>query len=225
VALTQTITVQNDSYPINVSWALSPLQSNIYNVTLYISTYFDLQFRFDKVQIPQLMDWINPWDAPSPIKSVHGTDWVVASFSSSDLKDNYVGLYDDTNDIAFAFNFTDLPNWGNIGALGNRQIDAVRFEYPFSVVNVNQTVSCSYQELTLSKNSFPTLQPSALEGLLTYNPPQFTVATRDYRDYIKDNNIGFIVYDKNKLDTQMVHSKILQLIYSNDRYVIFKILK
>ncbi len=31
--------------------------------------------------------------------------------------DNYIGLYDDKNQLAYAFNFTDLPNWGNIGAL------------------------------------------------------------------------------------------------------------
>jgi hypothetical protein len=79
--------------------------------------------------------------------------------------------------------------------------------------------------LTLAKNSYPSLQPSTLEGLFDLKVPQFTVATRDFSDYIKENDIGFIVYDRNHLDTQMIHSKLLQLIYSNDRYVIFKILK
>jgi hypothetical protein len=51
------------------------------------------------------------------------------------------------------------------------------------------------------------------------------VASRDFSDYIKENDIGFIVYDRNQLDIQMVHSKLLQLIYSNDRYAIFKIIK
>ena len=221
VALTQTMLVQNDSYPINVSWAVSPLKSDISNVTLYISTFFDLQFNFDKAQIPQLMNWANPWDMP--LKTVHGTDWAVVSFSSSDLKDNYLGIYDDTNDLAFAFKFNDLPDWGNIGALASRQINAVRFQYQFNDVNVNQTVSRSYQVLTLSKNSFPTLQPNELKGLFEFKPAVFTAASRDYSDYIKDNNIGFIVYDRNKLDTRMICCKFLELIYSNDRYVIFKI--
>ena len=51
------------------------------------------------------------------------------------------------------------------------------------------------------------------------------VKSRDFSYYIAANNIGFIVYDKNELDTQMINSKLLQLVYSNDRYVIFKILR
>ena len=122
--------------------------------------FFDLKWNFDKAQIPGLLDWVNPWDAPAPIRTTHETDnnasnWAVASFANANLKDNYLGVYDDKNNVAFAFKFTDLPDWGNIGALGNRQIDAVRFQYGFSDLNINQTASRSYQVLTLSKNSFP----------------------------------------------------------------------
>ncbi len=168
ITLTETVLAQNDSYPLDVSWSLTPLNSEISNVTLYLSTFFDLQFKFDKVQIPQLMDWINPWDAPSSIKTAHETDWVVVNFSSSNLKDNYVGLYDDTKDIAFAFKFNDLPDWGNIGALENKQIDAVRFQYQFNDLTINQTESRSYQVLTLSKSSYSTLQPDAVQGLFNF---------------------------------------------------------
>ena len=222
VALTETMLVQNDSYPINVSWAVSPLNNDISNVTLYLTTYFDLQFDFTKVQIPQLMDWVNPWDVPS--KTTDGNQWAVVSFTNSTLKDNYIGLYDDKNQIAYAFNFTDSPDWGNVGALGSRQIDAVRFQYQFNEINVNQTVTRQYQVLTLSKNSFPALQPNGLENLFNFQPGQFTLSTSDFKDYIAQNNIEFIVYDKNQLDLNMVHCKFLQQIYSNDRYVIFKIL-
>lgn len=222
VTLTQTLLVQNNSYPINVSWALSPLKSDISNATLYLTNYFDLQFNFTKAQIPQLMDWVNPWDVPS--KTTHGTDWAVVSFLNSTLKDNYIGLYDSQKDVAFAFNFTDLPDWGNIGALANHQIDALRFQYQFNEVNLNQTVTRQYQVLTLSKNNFPTLQPNLLESLFNYKPAEFTVYSRDYQDYIAQNNIGFIVYDKNQLDTKIMRCRFLELIYSNDRYAIFKIL-
>lgn len=222
VTLTQATLVQNDSYLINVSWGVSPLKSDISNVTLYISTFFDLQFNFTKAKIPQLMDWVNPWDVPS--KTTHGIDWAVVSFSNSSLKDNYIGLYDDKKDVAFAFKFNDLPDWGNIGALPNRQIDAVRFQYQFNQINANQTITLQYQVLTFSKNSFPTMQqPNQLESLFNFKPSEFTVSCRDYRDYIAENNIGFIVYDKNLLDTKMVRCKFLEQIYSNDRYVIFKI--
>jgi hypothetical protein len=171
------------------------------------------------------MDWVNPWDAPAAIRTTQGTDWAVASFNNTDLKDNYVGVYDDTNNVAFAFKFNDMPDWGNIGALGNRQINAVRFQYQFNDLTLNQTAQRSYQVLSLSQSSFPSLQPDALEGLFSYKPAEFTVTTRDFNDYIRENDIGFIVYDRNQLDTTMIHSKLLQLIYSNNRYVIFKIIK
>jgi hypothetical protein len=224
ITLTETIAAQNDSYPLDISWSITPQRSEISNITLYLSTFFDLQFKFDKAQIPQLLDWVNPWDAPPAITTTHGTDWAVATFSNISLKDSYLGLYDDTNNIAYAFKFTDLPDWGNIGALANRQIDAVRFQYQFNDLIVNQTASRSYQMLTMSKNSYSPLQPDTLQNLFNLKTAPFTVATRDFSDYIAENNIGFIVYDRNQLDPQMIHSKLLQLIYSNDRYVIFKVL-
>jgi hypothetical protein len=222
VSLTETMLLQNDSYPINVSWAVTPLQSDISNVTLYITNSFDLQFDFTEAQIPQLMNWVNPWNVSS--KTTGGTQWAVVSFTNSTLKNNYIGLYDDKNQIAYAFNFTDTPDWGNIGALASRQIDAVRFQYQFNQINANQTVTRQYQVLCLSKGAFPTLQPNNLESLFNYNPGQFTLLTSDFKDYIAENNIEFIVYDKNQLNSNIASCPFLELIYSNDRYDIFKIL-
>jgi hypothetical protein len=224
VVLTKTIRIYNNSFPLGISWTLTPLKSEIRNVILYLSTFFDLKYHFDEAQIPQFLDWMNPWDAPDAIKNVHGSDWAVVNFSSSELKDNYIGLYDTNDHIGFAFKFDNPPDWGNIGVLGNRQIDAVRFQYQFSSLHVNQTVSRSYQTLAMSQNSYPTLQPDILQGLFDLKTTEFTVAARDFTDYIKNNNIGFVVYDRNQLDTQMIHSKILQLVYSNDRYVVFKVI-
>lgn len=225
LSLTKTMLVQNDSYPLNIKWEISSLKSEISNVTLYLSNYFDLHFNFDKMQILGLMNWTNPWDVPTKtVGGPAGLEWAVASFSNSDLKNKYLGLYDNQNDAAFAFNFTDLPDWGNVGALANRQIDAVRFQYHFNEINTNQTVSRQYQVLTLTKNSFPTLNQNGLESLFNYKTDQFTVSSRDYKNYIAENNIEFIVYDKNQLDPNLTRCKFLQLIYSNDRYDIFKIL-
>jgi hypothetical protein len=47
--------------------------------------------------------------------------------------------------------------------------------------------------------------------------------SRDYHDYITDYTIGFLVYDKNELDTKIIRCKLLEVVYSNDRYAIFKI--
>jgi hypothetical protein len=225
VTITQSTLLRNDSYATNVFWAITPLQSDVANTTLYLTTNFDLQFDFKQVQIPQFMNWVNPWDVPSrTVGGPVGEQWAVATFNNSNSVDNYIGLYDDKNQLAYAFNFTELPDWGNIGALGNRQIDAVRFQYQFNEINANQTVTRQYQVLSFSKNNFPTLQPNDLENLFNYKPDEFTVSTRDYKNYITENNIGFIVYDKNQLDTKIARCNFLQLIYSNDRYDIFKVL-
>jgi hypothetical protein len=220
--VTETMQVDNSSYSTNVTWQVTKLKGDMTNVALYLTTLFDLRYQFEQVQIPGVMDWVNPYDMP--VKEVSDT-WATVNFTSADLKDSYLGFYDSTNDLASAFKFNESPQWGNIGALGNRRIDAVRFQYEFSDLAINQTVSRSYDVVSLSKNTFPSLQQSIVQGVLTYKPTPFTVMTRDYFDYIQRNDIGFIVYDRNHLDTQMIHSKILQLIYSNDRYVIFKILK
>jgi hypothetical protein len=176
------------------------------------------------------LDWVNPWDAPESVRDTHGTganptDWAVASFTTTDLNEGYLGLYDSANNVGYAFNFTDSPDWGNIGALANKKIDAVRFRYEFSSLGLNESVSRSYQVVSLAKNSYPTLQPSTFQAMFGQKVPVFTVATRDFHNYIEENYIGFIVYDRNQLDTQIINSKVLQLVYSNDRYAIFRVLK
>ncbi len=186
VALTETMLVQNDTYPADVSWAVTPLNGDISNVTLYLTNYFDLQFSFDKAQIPQFMDWVNPWNVTS--KTTDGNLWAVVNFPNA-TSGNYVGIYDDKNQIGYAFNFTDRPDWGNIGALGGGQIDAVRFQYQFSEINTDQIVKRQYQVLCLSKSNFTALQPSNLESLFSFKSDPFTVYTRNYKDYIAQNNI------------------------------------
>jgi hypothetical protein len=224
IVLTKTISAQNSSYPFNVSWTVTPLRGQITNASLYLTTHFDLQYKFDVADIPGLMNWINPYDAPEHIKTTD-PNWAAASFAGANLKDNYIGLYDDTNNVGYAMHFNDLPAWGNIGSLPNRQIDAVRFVYNFDSIQEGQTVERSYQTVTLSQTSYTSLTRESLQGLFSLTVEQFNVKPRDFRNYIEQDNIGFIVYDRNELDTQIIKSKILQLIYSNDRYVIFKISK
>lgn len=227
VELTRTVSYSNVSYAVGTNWTLTPLKGQIYNASLYLTTLFDLKYDLNAVQIPGLLDWVNPWDAPSQIRNTHTdpnpkNNWAVAGFSSGDLKNGYLGLYDDKNQVAFALNFTDLPDWGNIGALAQRQIDAVRFQYNLGDLAANQTASCSYQTLTVAKSSYPTLSRDTLMGMFALKP-SLTVNSRSYVNDLVKYNVAFLVYDRNQLDTSMIHSRLLQLVYSNDRYVIFKI--
>ena len=220
VALTQSLTIRNDTYPTNIVWALTPLKSEVANVTLYVSTFFDLHYSFEKAYIAGILNWESPWSKPS---STHGNDWAVVDFSH--MTDNYIGLYDVKNQIYYGMKFNDLPSWGNIGVLTSNQIDAIRFQYHFDKINVNQTEFIAYQTLAFSENSYPSItQPDQVKNLFGSTPSgTFDIQSRDYNDYIKANNIQFIVYDKNQLDTKIINCKLLELIYSNDRYAIFKI--
>jgi hypothetical protein len=195
----------------------------VQNASLYLTTLFDLQYKFEVVDIPGLLNWVNPYDAPTAIVEKEET-WAVASFAGTDLKDRYLGVYDDTNQLGYVFYFNTLPEWGNIGSGFNRQLDAVRFQYNFNDVKAGQTVSASYGTLALSKSSYPQLSRDTLHGLLDFHT-QVTVQPRAFSDYLQKDNVGFIVYDRNELDHQMINSQMLQLVYSNDRYVIFKIIK
>jgi len=222
IRLTQTILVQNDTYPITVAWSLFPIENEVTDIELYLSTFFDLQFSFTEAYIPGMLDWQNPWENYSNAK---GSEWAVVDFSRSTLTDNCLGFYDATNEVFFAFNFQELPNWGNVGALESMQIDAIRFQYNFDKIDINENASFTYQYTTFSKTSFSGM-PALTDpnSLFDFKPAtEFELKSRDYHEYIINENIGFIVYDKNQLDTKIIRCKILELVYSNDRYVIFKI--
>jgi len=223
VVVTESILVQNDSYPISVVWTVSPLRSEIDDVTLYLSNFFDLSFSFEKAYVPGVLNWENPWSKPSYVH--RNNEWAVVNFTRETLKDNYISVYDETNEVAFALKFVDLPDWGNVGVLPSMAIDAFRFQYQFDKVNANQTASSTYQILTFSQSSFPEKQQlSELKSMFDFKSASaFEVKTRNYMDYIKQLNIDFVVYDKNRFDTKLLRSEILQLVYSNDKYVICRV--
>jgi hypothetical protein len=223
ILLTKTILVHDDSYSIDVVWELTPLKSEISNASLYISSRFDASFFFGKAYIPGLLNWENPWDNPSYVAGNNA--WVLVDFSSENMTEDYIGAYEEKNQVAFALKFVDLPDSGNMGALADKMIDAIRFQYQFGNIAVKETASSTYQILTFSKSSFPEMpQLSELRNMFDLKPASaFNVTTRDYADYIKENNIEFVVYDKSRFDIKLLYSNLLQLIYSNDEYVICEI--
>jgi hypothetical protein len=202
---------------------LSPLRSEIDDVTLYLNDYFDLYFSFEKAYVPGLLNWENPWSKPSYAQEKN--EWAIVEFSRENLTENYIGIYDEKNEVAFALKFIDWPDSGNVGVLASRQIDGVRFQYQFDKVNANQTASVTYQILTFSKSSFPEMKGlDELKDLFDFkSAPAFDVEYRSYANYIKELKIEFLVYDKNRFDSKLLGSKLLQLVYSNDEYVICEI--
>jgi hypothetical protein len=222
IIITQTQLVQNTSYSTQVNWDITPVNKPVGNVTLYLSTFLDLAFNFDKAYLPGVLNWENPWTKSS---DAFDNVWAVTDFSKNDLTDNYIAMHDEQNQVYYAMKFRDLPDWGNIGALGSMQIDAIRLNYKFEQISLGSNVSFSYQTLFFSENSYyQIVQPTQIKEIFTVQPTlHFTIDSRDYLNFIKENNVGFIVYDKNKLDTNIVRCGILELVYSNNRFVVFKV--
>jgi hypothetical protein len=223
VCVTQTQQITNSSYATQVIWSVTPLKAQISNVSLYLTTFFDLFFNFNTAYVPGTLDWENPWSNPS---ATGGTDWASTDFYKTTITDNYIALQDSENQVYYAINFQDMPEWGNIGALASMQIDAIRIRYNSTEqVNPGNSVSFSYQTLTFSEGSYyQTVSHDQVKELFTAQPAwYYTIASRDYIDVIKENNVSFLVYDKNELDPKLVRSSILELVYSNSRYAIFKV--
>jgi hypothetical protein len=223
VLVTQTFLVQNDSYSTQVAWAITPVDRPVSNVTLYLSFFFYLSFNFNKAYLPGILNWENPWSNPTDI---HEAQWAVTDFSKDSLTDNYLAVYDGQNQVYYALKYDDeLPNWGNVGALPSMQIDAIRFSYTFEHIDAADSAAFSYRTLAFSEDSYPQSMPlTQIEKMFTAQPTQsFTVDSRNCFDSIKENNVEFVVYDKLQLDPKFVRNNAISLVYSNDRYAIFRI--
>jgi hypothetical protein len=220
--VSQSQLISSSNYATQVLWDITPLNTPISNVTLYMSTFFYLQFNFDRAYLPGVLNWENPWDKPS---DSYSTQWAVTDFSKDTLTDNYIAVRDAQKQAYYAMKFHDLPDWGNIGALGSKQIDAIRLTYKFEQITIDNPASFSYQTLFFSEERYPqNIQPSQIKEIFSTQPTErFTIITRDYLTLIEENNVGFIVYDKNKLDPNIVRCNILELVYSNDRYAVFRV--
>lgn len=221
VLLTENILVQNDSYSVDVVWTLTPLHSEITNASLYVSSYFDPSLSFNKAYVPGLLNWQNPWDNPSYIAG--NNDWALVDFSPRNMNGGYIGVYDGKHQVVYAIKFENLPDQGNIGVLANKMIDALRFQYQLGNVTLNEMVSSKYRILTFSKTSYPGMELGGLQYMFDSKPTSFDVITRDYTDYIKENDVKFVVYDKKSFDSKLLHSNLLEQVYSNNEFIVCKI--
>jgi hypothetical protein len=221
--LTKNLYVQNDTYPVDVTWQVSAINNDLNYASLYLNEYFDSSLTFSKANVADALNWSDPWS--NPTKSDPG-QWAFTQFTRENLTiNNRVDVYDEQSQTAFALQFTDLPASGNIGQLGDGRIDAVRWKYDFFVVKANYTVTIGYQMLTFSMTSYPQLQnPRDMDTLfdLKLSEP-FDVLSRNFATVISSNNIAFMVYDVNRFDPRILSSGWVQLAYSNDKYVILTI--
>lgn len=218
--LTETIEAKNNRIPVYVCWTFSPKLVGIENLQLNLSMHFDLYRSFEKAYIPGILRWQSPWEQPSFIEG--NRKWAIVNFHPKNLPKKQVAFYDPLNGILVAFNFEDTPEWGSVGVLATNQIDALRLRY--TIGNISDTASISYSIIAFSEESFQKVDLNQIEESFNMEVQEnFVVQFRDYKTHIKEKNIRFLVFEKEKFRKEFLNYDFLQLLYSNDRYVVCKV--
>jgi hypothetical protein len=221
--VTQTVRFANDSYDLAVSWQLSAVNSSLNYATLYVTEHLDPASRFSEAFVPGVLDWVSPWSNASYAEV---GKWAVAGFSRGNFGlDRHVATYDARDGVVFALEFEDLPDAGNVGVLADGRVDAVRWQYQFYRVDAGYTVTVGYRMLVFSRSSYAGLQhPSDFERVFAEKLPEaFTVKTRNFASVIRDNDIAYLVYDRQRFDLSVLRSGWLDLAYANAEYVVLKV--
>lgn len=216
--LTENVEMQNGKLPVNVKWTFTPLSGNITKLHIHLSIHLDLNFYFEKAYVPGVLNWENPLDKPS-YKDEH-EKWVLTFFVPENLIGKTIAVYDTANRTFYAIKFADFPSLGSLGALANRQIDALRLRYDFE--SLNKTVSFSYRIINLSEKSFHGLDLGNFEDLFLLES-NFEIQYRDYLTYIEKFGIRFLVFNKANFRSQLLNSRLLNLVYMDDKYVICEV--
>ncbi len=218
--LTKSLFVWNDTYPVTVSWQLSALNDDLLYTSLFLSEYLDPKFSFEKAYVPNILEWANPWSNPSKIAP---NEWVTTNFFKENFTESkYVGVYDADNKAAFVLQLVDIPDVGNIGALANGNVDAIRLQYNFFRLNANNSVSWSYRFVAFTESSYAELKNyNEMFSLFNLNFEHTTnVKSRSFAWLIQDTYIRFIVYSKERFDPDVLSTGWVNVVYKNGNYVI-----
>jgi hypothetical protein len=223
VSLTQNFLVQNSSYPVTVQWQITATKHDLHYISLYLCQYMDPIYMWNKANVPGHLNWSNPNE--NATKADPG-NWAITAFNHSSIVENStIDIYDESDGFGFAIRFMDAPNQGNIGALGNGRIDALRWQYDILQLEANYTMTRIYQMLTFAMDSCPQLtDPQNMDSLFDFKTTEpFQVDCRNFPSTISQNNVRFVVYDIASFDRKILESSWEQLVYSNNEYVVLKI--
>lgn len=217
--LMENVEARNTKIPIYFNWTLTPLCGEIKNASFHLSIHFDLYRSFEKAYVPGALNWESPWNKPSYIEG--DRKWALVNFNPENLSENYVAFHDPANGAFCALRFEEFPNWGSVGVLSTNQIDALRLRYDLG--DVNDTVSLEYSIAAFSEESYHVNLKEFGEVFNLKMEENFTVQYRDYLTCAKDMGIQFLVFDKEKFRNEYLNSNFLQLVYSNELFVICKV--
>jgi hypothetical protein len=175
---------------------------------------------FGTAFVPGVLDWQNPWDNSSYYDPI--LNFALVECPPRILSGNYTAMFDAKNGVLVVFEFADIPDWLNVGALGSHFIDALRVGYQFGDLrnNENREVSFSFLTYFESIQVEPPTQ-SDLKKLLD-SRVDLPVQERDFLTYIKEYNVEFVVIDSERLPDVSL-SPILNRVYDNGKFVIYAV--
>jgi len=219
--LEKVITFHSESSVINLEWRFKARQ-DLAGVRLRVFSFTEPSLDFREAFLPGVLEWQNPWDRPSSV-NMSGI-WAVVEFPPNNLGDNIAAMLDAENGVLVVFELTDVPDWLNVGALGNRFIDALRVGYEFGDLRKGEGRETSFSILLYSFESkeIERWTQAALKQLLD-SKTDLPVQERDFLTYIKEYNIEFVVIDSQRLLLNVEFCPILDRVYDNGKFVIYAI--
>gem|GEM_PF-2179719 len=213
------VTFPSSSFVINIEWNVK-VHQNLASVKLAVDNYFEPSLDFKEALVPGVLEWQNPWDNASYVNAFG--EWAVVEGSSDILDENLVAILDAQNGVLAAFEFDDLPDWFTLGALDNRFIDVLRLRYELGdlVEGENREISLSILVYAFEFEEIERWTESALKQQFD-SKTNLPVQERDFRTYIEEYNIKFVVVDTQQLLSNNKASSALDRVYDNGRSIVY----
>jgi len=213
------VTFSSSSSVINIEWNVKVYQ-NLASVKLAVNNYFEPSLDYKEALVPGVLEWQNPWDNATYVNAFG--EWAVVEGYSDILDENLVATLDAQNGVLAAFEFDDLPDWFTLGALDNRFIDVLRLRYELGDLaeGENREISFSILVYAFEFEEIERWTESALKQQFD-SKTNLPVQERDFRTYIEEYNIKFVVVDTQQVLSNIEASSALDRVYDNGRSIVY----
>ena len=213
------VTFSNNSLVISIDWKIEA-HHDLPSAKLAFINYMEPSLDYKEALVPGVLEWQNPWDNASFVNA-YGR-WAVVEGPSAMLDENFVAILDAENGVLAALKFDDLPDWFVLGALDNRFVDALRLRYELGDLSEGdkREISLSVFVYAFEFDEIERWTGSALKQQFD-SKTNLPVQVRDFRTYIEDYNIKFVVVDTQQLLSNNEASPALDRIYDNSRSTVY----
>lgn len=215
----KTVTFSSDRSVIDIRWNIEAYQY-LADVKLLVPNYMEPSMEFKEALLPGVLEWQNPWEKPDYV-SEDGI-WVLIEDSTEQLEEDVAAIYDAENGVLAVFEFHDFPDWFNIGALDDFDIDAFRVRYECGSLTEGETKEISLSFL-LYASEFEDVEQWTASDLRQQldSSTGSPIEERDFRAYLEEFNIKFVVIDTQKVFSGTEATPDLDRVFDNGRAIVY----